>query len=232
MSEMESTPKLGSLADGQQLPQQRRRYEQVVDSLLDLIDDRGLEPGEAMPTERELSEVFGVSRSVLRQAFGILEERGILSTRQGSGRYLREAKQPAPGEGIRDRMEIASIADVLEARALLETEIARLACDRRTHEEVIRLRDAASRLRGWEDNVTFHQTLASCTHNFMLERMIREQVDLASELHQRDHYNDPDQLKRMREEHKAIAAAVASRDGDLAAELVGSHLRGTNNLLS
>jgi GntR family transcriptional regulator, transcriptional repressor for pyruvate dehydrogenase complex len=212
------------------VPPERRRYERVVDSLLELIEARGLGPGDAMPTERELAEQFGVSRNVLRQAFGILEERGLLSTLRGSGRYLRDAANPAAADG-RSQVEIASIADVLEARILLETQIAQLACERRTSEEAQNLVVLASRLTAWEDNVAFHCAVAACTHNFMLERMVRQQVDLASELHQREHYKDPDQLERMRLEHQAIATAVSARDSAAAKDLVSKHLKGTSRLL-
>jgi GntR family transcriptional regulator, transcriptional repressor for pyruvate dehydrogenase complex len=184
-----------------------------------------------MPTERELAELFGVSRNVLRQAFGILEERGLLSTLRGSGRYLREARTIHDEQGGRAQVEIASIADVLEARTLLEVQIAALACERRTNEEAQHLVALSRQLTGWEDNVAFHCAIAACTHNFMLERMVRQQVDLASELHQRDYYDDPDQLERMRLEHQTIATAITARDASAAKEIVRHHLSRTSTLL-
>lgn len=220
-----------AMDDSLRIPSERRRYETVVDSLLELIEDRGLGPGDAMPTERDLADVFGVSRSVLRQAFGILEDRGLINTRRGSGRYLRDAVGVDTAPDARSRVEVASIADVLEARLLLETQIARLACERRTSDEARRLISLAGRLDGWEDNVSFHSALAACTHNFMIERTVRDQINLSRELHQRDHYKDPDQLQRMRNEHLEIARAVAARDSELAEELVRTHLKGTNRLL-
>ncbi len=212
------------------VPPARRRYERVVDSLLDLIEARGLGPGDAMPTERELADLFGVSRNVLRQAFSVLEERGLLSTLQGSGRYLREAKEDRDHLG-RAQLEIASIADVLEARTLLEVQIAELACQRRTNEEAQNLGILSRRLTSWEDNVAFHCAIAACTHNFMLERMVRQQVDLARELRQRDYYGDSDQLERMRLEHQTIASAITARDAVAAKDLVRHHLTYTSGLL-
>ena len=213
------------------VPPERRRYERVVDSLLELIEARGLGPGDAMPTERELADLFGVSRNVLREAFGILEERGLLRTLRGSGRYLRDVNSDKEQQVGRARVEIASIADVLEARTLLEVQIVELACQRRTTDEAQNLAVLGRRLNAWEDNVAFHCAVAACTHNFMLERMVRQQVDLASELHQRDYYNDPDQLERMRLEHQAISAAITARDAAAAKELVRRHLNRTSALL-
>jgi GntR family transcriptional regulator, transcriptional repressor for pyruvate dehydrogenase complex len=213
------------------VPPERRRYERVVDRLLELIEARGLGPGDSMPTERELAALFGVSRNVLRQAFGILEERGLLTTLRGSGRYLRDADATEDTQGGRARVEIASIADVLEARTLLEVQIAELACQRRTSDEAQNLIVLSRRLTSWEDNVAFHCAIAACTHNFMLERMVRQQVDLSRELHQRDYYDDPDQLDRMRLEHQTIANAIAARDVTAAKELVRGHLTRTSKLL-
>jgi GntR family transcriptional repressor for pyruvate dehydrogenase complex len=204
---------------------ERRRYEAVVDSLLNLVEARHLGPGDALPTERELSQLFGVSRNVLRQAFSVLEERGLLRTLRGSGRYLRNAADAGTGEGIRARVEVASIADLLEARTMLETEIAALACQRRTAEQAQSLVVLAGQLTDWEDNVAFHCAVAACTHNFVLERMVRQQLELASELNQREHYKDPDQLEAMRIEHQGIATAVAARDSASATDLVRRHLR-------
>jgi GntR family transcriptional repressor for pyruvate dehydrogenase complex len=216
-SEPTSTPPL--------VQPERRRYEAVVDSLLELVEARNLRPGDALPTERELSQLFGVSRNVLRQAFSVLEERGLLRTLRGSGRYLRNVANAHAGEGIRARVEVASIADLLEARTMLESEIAALACQRRTAEQAQSLAVLASRLTDWEDNVAFHCAVAACTHNFVLERMVRQQLELASELHQREHYKDPDQLDSMRIEHQAIATAVAARDSATATDLVRRHLK-------
>lgn len=213
------------------VPPERRRYELVVDSLLELIEARGLGPGDAMPTERELADLFGVSRNVLRQAFGVLEERGLLDTLRGSGRYLRGSTDTQISHTTRTKVEIASIADVLEARTLLEVQIAELACERRTNEEAQNLRVLSGRLTAWEDNVAFHCAIAACTHNFMLERLVRQQVDLSRELHQRDYYDDPAKLDRMRLEHQSIANAILARDTRTAKELVREHLGHTSSLL-
>lgn len=216
------------------LPQAPRRYEAVVDGILELVETRGLRSGQALPTERELADVFGVSRNVLRQAFGVLEERGMLRTIRGSGRYLRGSSgSDDPAETVsRSSMEVASIADVLEARRVLEVEVAALACERRTSEEAEHLQVLAGRLKSWADNLTFHTAIATATHNFALEHVVRQQADLAGELNQRQHYEDPAQLELMRGEHVEIAAAILRRDPAAARQLMRSHLEGTRRVLT
>ncbi|MFC4056155.1 FadR/GntR family transcriptional regulator [Actinomadura syzygii] len=203
-----------------------------MDSMLELVEARGLRPGDALPTERELAELFGVSRNVLRQAFGVLEDRGLLRTVRGSGRYLREAAVAHVADlGARASVEVASIADVLEARTLLEVQVAALACQRRTAEQAQSLAVLAGRLASWEDNLAFHCAVAAATHNFVLERLVRQQAELAGELHQREHYQDPDELEHMRAEHQGIAAAIAARDSEAAKDLVRGHLHRTRRVL-
>lgn len=211
------------------LPQSQRRYEAVVDGILEMVEAQELQPGQALPTERELATVFGVSRNVLRQAFGVLEERGLLRTVRGSGRYLREGTVGSGGS--RASVEVASIADVLEARTLIEVEVARLACDRRTGEQAKNLMAMARHLTSWEDNLEFHCAVASATQNFVLERLVREQAVLSGELHQRDHYSDPEQLSHMRREHQEIAAAISVRDSEAATELTLRHLQRTKRVV-
>lgn len=209
----------------------RRRFELLVDELLEFTESRGLQPGDALPAERELAAHFHVSRNVLRQAFGILEERGLLHSIRGSGRYLREAPDTATTLGPRERVEIASIADLLEARTLLEVAVAGLACERRTSGEAATLLEHAGRLEAWEDNLTFHCAVAATTHNFMLERLVRDQAELAGELQQRRRYDDPEELQRMRSEHQAIATAITAREAELAQTLMREHLIRTRRLL-
>lgn len=222
---MDSVQKVTS----QPLPQARRRYETVVDGILDLVETQKIEAGQPLPTERDLAILFGVSRNVLRQAFGVLEERGLLRTVRGSGRYLREGA--GSGGDARTSLEIASIADVLEARTLLEVEVARLACDRRTGEQARHLTSLARHLNSWEDNLAFHCAVAAATQNFVLERLVREQAVLSGELHQRRHYSDLDQLSGMRQEHQEIAAAITARDGQAATELTRTHLQRTRRVV-
>ncbi|MEU7769600.1 GntR family transcriptional regulator [Nocardia sp. NPDC049190] len=201
--------------------------------VLELVETRGIRPGQALPTERDLAELFGVSRNVLRQAFGVLEERGVIQTVRGSGRYLREIRDVTPDGtcGLRTSVEIASIADILEARTLLEVQVAALACERRTTEQADSIMVLANRLASWEDNLSFHCAIAAATHNFALERLVRQQAELAGELHQREHYRDPDELERMRNEHLDLATAIVARDTSAAQNITREHLTRTRNLI-
>lgn len=204
-----------------------RRYEAVVRQILDLIGRGEIPPGARLPAERDLAERLGVSRNVLREAFRVLEVRGIVRSHAGGGRYVRaENISPAlPADGVVLRLEKAVIADVLEARALLEVQVVRLAVERATDEQIAELtRESGT---AWEDNVRFHVSVAAATGNFMLERLVRLQLDLLSDVRQRDHYRSPKSAGDLLAEHRAIAAAIATRDPDAAEAAIRRHLSHT-----
>jgi GntR family transcriptional regulator, transcriptional repressor for pyruvate dehydrogenase complex len=207
-----------------------RRYEAVVRQILGLISHGEILPGSRLPAERDLAERLGVSRNVLREAFRVLEARGIVTSRPGGGRHVRAANlaPTLPAEGVVLRLEQAVIADVLESRELLEVQAARLAAARATAGQV-RMITAASREPAgtWDDNIRFHTAVVGGTGNFMLERLVRLQLELLREVHQRGHYRSPQAAARLLAEHRAIADAVAARDPDAAAAAVSRHFTHT-----
>lgn len=203
-----------------------RLIDHVLESLLDTIQTSGLHPGDSLPRERELALQLGVSRSMIRQAFRVLEDRGIVDARQGSGRYLRSAE--TGDRHVSDALEVASIVDILETRSLLERNGVALACERRTTAEATQIRNLASTLNSWQDNKSFHVAIARATHNFMLERLVSQQIDLSDQLHQRDRYADAEAVELMKAEHRAIAEMIMTRNVEAASELMNEHLRQTS----
>jgi GntR family transcriptional repressor for pyruvate dehydrogenase complex len=106
-----------------------------------------LTPGERLPTEAELCALFGVSRSVVRDAVRTLSSRGLISVRQGHGMEVAEITD----DGLSQALIILlmrsdlSVHDVLEAREVIETELAGLAATRATQADLERLeRELAS----------------------------------------------------------------------------------------
>ena len=67
----------------------RLLYQQTIDKIYELIDSGGVKPGERFPPERQLTQQWGISRNTLRDAFHILEHRGLIVSKHGGGRYLR-----------------------------------------------------------------------------------------------------------------------------------------------
>jgi GntR family transcriptional regulator len=70
------------------------KYQQVADRLRGAIQSGELRPGEALPTEKQLAERYGVSRPTIRAALGLLRTEGLIDARQGSGAYVRLRRAP------------------------------------------------------------------------------------------------------------------------------------------
>ncbi len=110
------------------------RSEALASEIEALILRGEIDDGERFPTEPELGEILGVSRSVVRDAIRMLVARGLLSVRQGAGTVVTAPSDSAFGDALVALLMRADLTtgDVLEARAALETELAPLAAERGT----------------------------------------------------------------------------------------------------
>src|ERR1041384_6748092 len=106
--------------------------DQIAQRLIALITERQLKPGDRLPPERELSAAMGVSRSSLREALRALAMLGVAEMRQGDGTYLTSLE---PGTLMRPvglvlALSDAGLAELFEARKLVEPGLAQLAAER------------------------------------------------------------------------------------------------------
>lgn len=231
--------------------ERRRLSDGVVEQLMGLITDGTLARGDKLPSERELARSLGVSRPLVRESFRTLESMGLVQVKRGVGTIVTRTS-PAQTEtnseslsgytqnGARQhqdsnlaisQLERTTILDILEAREALEVQIVALASHRITPEEIGWLRDAASRTDTWNDNREFHTILASVSHNFMLERLVAQLLDLLRDAHQREHYASQVNTKSLLSEHHDIAEAVIAGNVEIAQGLVRNHFKHTRQII-
>ena len=157
----------------------------VVRVLEARIRSRQLAPGEKLPTERELGETLGVSRTVVREALARLKADGYIQTRQGSGVYVSEWPGQAsfrvrPGGGASAETSADDLRHLFELRLVVEVAAAELAARRRTPDDMRVLKAASARLaraletgvEGAEADEAFHRAIAAATHNPYIGRFI------------------------------------------------------------
>ena len=115
-----------------------RSYEQVVEQLTERIHSGEFRPNQRLPTERELGELFGVSRGVIREAIKVLASVGLVESRQGSGTYVTANLTPTVSRALvlSAKPEEGSLLSLMELRQSTEVLAARLAAARRDSEEV------------------------------------------------------------------------------------------------
>ena len=154
-----------------------RLSDRVADQLLASILARGLKPGDRLPSERELGEQFGVSRTVIREATRALVAKGVIDVRAGTGLTVVAVAPSSVADSMNLylRGEDIPYEKVHEVRAMIEVQVAGLAADRGTPEELERLRKLHERFRELEPcedieassvvDVDFHRQLARMTQN-------------------------------------------------------------------
>ena len=207
-----------------------RLYEKVVEQIEAMIQRGELAPGDQLPAERDLSELFNVSRGTLREAFRVLEQQGIIYTRPGGGRYV--AKVPAKGDldkaAILASLENAAILDLLEAREVIELKVVELACQRATLEEIIAIEETFSAGNGQKpvaSDYAFHLALADASHNQAFINLVKLNLDLLKKTREKT-LKSPDRVQGMVGEHYRIFEAVRERDQVRARETMLAHLSG------
>src|SRR5215831_4622546 len=134
-----------------------------------LISEGSLAPGHRLPAERELAEMFGVSRSSLRQALKVLEIMGVISQRVGDGTYLNAAAPSILAEPMEFLILLDGLSfhELMEARLIVEPELAARAASRATLEDVAELRQTLTEMeenrrdhaRFTADDLRFHKTI-------------------------------------------------------------------------
>lgn len=218
-----------------------RAYEDIVSQLSDLIERGELKPGDRLPAERELAQAFGVGRPTLRQALTVLAEAGVVEILPGSGVYLRNSiNGAAPGQaghamGMVLLTEKQNPHDIIELRIGIEGEAAYLAAQRRTPEQVEKLKVLFQNLEnaylntGYasEEDFQFHATIAEATGNPVFVKVMTSLADLFMQhLRETTHelYYEPDRVHVMRREHESILSAIIEQRAGDAREAMIKHL--------
>jgi len=156
----------------------RTTSEKIVQQILLSIDEGKLQPGDKLPSERELSEMFGVGRAPVREAIRALTLMGYLSVYQGKGAYLKNDMplERISTEGLDKALAAGDSLELVDIRNLLECKAVALACDRAGDRSLSALKSAVDAMAAGADDVSafyaadleFHQALAEASGNAIL----------------------------------------------------------------
>lgn len=147
---------------------------QVVEQLAQRIEAGDWKVGERIPPEPDLVEQLGVSRNTLREAVQALIHTGMLEARQGDGTYVRSSSEF--GAAMHRRLQRSAVIEILEVRYGLEREIARLAAQRRTTQDLANIREKLEHAYQVVHNqeaythadVAFHMAIVEATKNSVM----------------------------------------------------------------
>jgi GntR family transcriptional regulator, transcriptional repressor for pyruvate dehydrogenase complex len=122
--------------------------DELIARFKELIGKKVFVPGHRLPPERDLAEALAVSRPTLRQALRALQIMGVIKARQGSGSYLADSASEIMRVPLEFALALKNVAktDLFETRRTLEVELASLAAERRTNEDLEAMRRALSEM--------------------------------------------------------------------------------------
>lgn len=202
-------------------PDRRLLSEQVADSILRSIIDNGFEPGEKMPTEPELSEQYGVSRTVIREAGRILVSRGVVDIRPRRGMVVSEysGKSLSRQVGLMLSVGRGSFKQLMEMRLSLEVQMTEFAALRRSDDEsadIIRFAHLIGEPGLTFDqtiraDLAFHSAVAKASANPFFEHVINPINDYLRESYS-DSLGYESERGNTHGEHLRIAEAVRAGD--------------------
>ena len=218
-----------------------RLYESVIEQIMNLIKKSELKPGDKLPPERELAEKLSISRGSLREAFRVLESRGLIKSKPGGGRYLREIRKNGYSntENIILSLEKSSILQLLEAREIFEVKIAEVAAQKATPEDIELIEEALNKIneeeelkhgKETESDTEFHLAIARASRNFVFVNIIKLHLDLLKETRGKT-WKITGRREKQYQEHQAILQAIKEHDAKKAGETMLKHLKNVREVL-
>jgi GntR family transcriptional repressor for pyruvate dehydrogenase complex len=211
----------------------RIRVHEEVASRLERMILEELKPGDKLPPERELANMFSVSRSSIRDAIHTLEMVGLVEPRQGAGTVVREPStesviSPLTSILLRQRK---LVGELLEVRKMIEPKLAARAAIHATAEQLAEmekiLRRQGERIgRGElaiEEDSEFHYRIATAADNSVILRILDVLMDLLRQTRERT-LESAGRLQKSYAGHQRILAALKRRDSDAAEAAMRQHV--------
>jgi GntR family transcriptional repressor for pyruvate dehydrogenase complex len=190
------------------------------------IASSGIQPGERLPTERQLMETLAVGRSTVREVIGKLQALGVLESRKGSGTYLLRATS-ADAIHMPLVIDTALLRDrllqTLDVRRGLEGEASALAALRATPEDIAIMEakldamEAVHHEKGTSgpEDLAFHLAIYDASHNPLFGQLL-EQMREAFESFFEKPFDRPDFARRSFPFHRELFDAIARREPETA----------------
>lgn len=217
----------------------RKIYEEIVERIREFITSGELQPGDRLPSERDMAERLQVSRASVREAFSALEMLGLLEIRTGEGTYIRQVNIESVMSSLTWvlYMEKDAVLELLEVRKILEVQVAALAAQRANPEDLQNIEEALKQMYQDLQNVRlgehaderFHFAIAQATHNKILIHLmsaLSDTMERTLKASRSKLYEGKDMPERLYKEHALIYEAIRQQEPSEASERMFAHLAG------
>jgi GntR family transcriptional repressor for pyruvate dehydrogenase complex len=212
-----------------------RLADRAYTGIVEMINADGLAVGDRLPSEARLAEMFGMSRTTVREALVRLAADSITEARRGAGSFVKNR----PSDKLGAYMQLSELPTTLgsyEVRFVLEAEAARLAATRRSPDDMTSIEAGLQDLRralmssapAHAEDMELHRRIVQATANpaFLIafealqsdvDRIMRAGVDISRS-------RPPEAIREMMHEHEMVVEAIRAQDGDGAALAMRWHL--------
>lgn len=194
-------------------------------------------PGDKLPPERELAEMFGVSRPSVREALNVLASSGLVMSYQGGGTVVMSLVETSASNSLSEliRVQQDRALDVIEVRKCMESWTAYYAAQRALPEDIRRMEEIVTAMERNLDGLlpsedldaNLHIVIARATHNIVWLHLMQSLFEAMKEFQQsvwRAVYITTEDHHELYRHHRNIFEAIRSRDSEAAREAMMSHL--------
>lgn len=211
-----------------------RLYEQIVQQIEQSIVEGLLNPGDQLPTERELAQQFGVSRTAVREAVKTLTEKGLVEAFSGRGTFVTAPRSQSSRKSLDAFFEIGDLEDpayLVELREIIEPEVTILAATRIEEQQLAMMRESVAVMdRSMkqpeayiEADLDFHLALAEAAGNPLILSLLDSIVGVLRS-QRMGIFGVEGGPERGQVHHKRILEAIEQRDPAAAHEAMRAHL--------
>lgn len=212
-----------------------RLYEQIVKQIEGTIVAGRLKPGDQLPTERELAQQFGVSRTAVREAVKTLTEKGLVESHSGRGTFVTSGKAHSIRRSLDSFFKSGDLKDpncLIELRGIIEPEVTMLAATRIEEQQLAMMREAVAVMdRSMrnpdayiEADLDFHLALAEAAGNPLVLSLLDSIVGVLRE-QRLGVFGVKGGPERGQLHHKRILEAIEERNATRAGEAMRAHLK-------
>lgn len=213
----------------------------MADSLIEMIKNKQLKPGDKLDSVEKLANHFDVGRSAIREALSGLRSMELLEMRQGEGTYVKDFDPSRFTLPVTTAflMKKNDVKELYELRKILEVGTASLAAKVYKEEDLMPIEKALIVMKNAKDNdelaasadTDFHMAIASATHNQLLINLMSSVSDLLTESIRETRkvlLYSQGRSEKLYLEHERIFNALKDRDSELAGQCMHDHLEEVN----
>ncbi|GAA2300115.1 FadR family transcriptional regulator [Streptomyces kunmingensis] len=206
----------------------------AIEQIKAMIGGGSLEPGQRLPTERDLAAQLGISRSSMREAIRALTVLGVLEARHGSGIYVTQLEAGDLLETfgvVADLSRGPRLVELLEVRRILESTATALAAARITRAQLAEVEEHLAAMETTDDpeeilshDLAFHRAIVAAAGNETMAAILEGLSSRTFRARVWRGYQEEGAFERTRREHSRIHRALVARDPEAARVAAAAHV--------